>query len=281
MKVDLSFLIGATFPEGFKLNALRESAKPVKGKAVIAKGVVPEMDALPALLEKGVGTIDVTYSHEFYKELSTVNSDLFPKPLKVSSVAELQKELRFISFANENSRYHREVLSCMEVYDSAGSVLIECNEKISFERMDELKERFIKGEYIAYRYSEHKIIVLVNLRPVGEDFVRRFMVNAGITNNLIKELKSSPFINIISKLEAKRDILIVDEPERLEKIYKDNHVRLIIIGDAMTAEYRSALVAVKKYDPYARFMLANKINPANVPKFLLEAELNYARDNWL
>ncbi len=233
------------------------------------------------LLQKNrVNRMDVKFSRRLLAALHTLKPNDFLLPTQVTSPADFLQEIRFIDFANQHSRYQRQVVSCMEEDGANGEVILRYNEPIDLKKWNRIRANWPEGRPIAFRHSEHKILLFLNLRLIAKADTPRFTHNIKIVETLAYKLHAYPEFTNLTKLSFERDILIVDDPEVLLDVYRRSDVRLILIGDGIDTTFRDALIRIKKYDPYARFMLAKNVDPKDEGVFLLAVEGNYTRDNW-
>lgn len=247
---------------------------------ILKKGETLHDTALAFLKKNRVATIDTLFTRPLLQALQKLDPTHFQMPHQVLSPGEFSQELRFIDFANRHSRYQRTLLSAMEVEGKDGGVLLHFNEPIDLPRWGTLKLKWPTSTPVAFRYSEHKILLFLNLRMKNGEETKRFLHNVRIVETLSQHMDAyREFINL-SRLTFSRDVVVVDEPEKLLEVYRESDVRLILVGDGIDPDFREALVRIKKFDPYARFMLAKNTDPAEEAVFLLSVEGNYSRDNW-
>ncbi len=271
------------------IKSLPEKDFPVVSKEVLVPGfdkvIIPAnarvtKESLDFLHKNRVSRVEIKFTRSLLATLNRINPSQYKLPNQVFSAEEFLKELKFIHFANQHSRYQRHMHSSMEVEDSSGKLLLRFEDALDLKKWQEVSKAWPKGLPIAFRYSEHKIILFLNLRVKGENVQKRFSHNLKIIDLLTHRMHEfREFINL-NKLNFEEDVLIVDEPDKILDIYTQSDVRLILIGDGIEPDFRKALVDIKKYDPYARFMLAQSLNPDEEEAFLLSVEGNYTRDNW-
>lgn len=258
----------------------RDVRIPGLSQAVLGKGEKITAAALEFLRKNRVAVVDAAFGRSLLETMHRIDPVHFPLPHQVLSPEDFSQEVRFIEFANRHSRYQRQLISTMEVEGPDGEVLLHYNERLDHGRWGILRRQWPKSVPLAFRYSEFKILLFLNLRLHGGDAHKRFLHNVRIVETLSRRMHEfREFINL-SKLSFERDVLIVDEPEKLLEVYQESDVRLTLVGDGIEPDFREALVRIKKFDPYARFMLAKTIDPADEAVFLLAVEGNYSRDNW-
>lgn len=230
--------------------------------------------------ENKVGSVDIRLDRTLLKSLHDIDSVKFRLPTKVLTLEEFITEHHYIEFANNHSQKRRTLISAMEYYLPSGEKIISYNEVISSACLDILKTKLTPKTLIAFRYSEHKVAILVDLALDTNHFREKFKLNSEIVYSLTQDLGSISELGSLSQLSIKEDIIIIDDPTRALESYSNNEVRLLVIGGIHLNEaYRAALVEIKKFDPYARFMLVKE--GATGGEFLLNVEINYLRDNWL
>ncbi|HBE04041.1 MAG TPA: hypothetical protein DC049_16435 [Spirochaetia bacterium] len=184
---------------------------------------------------------------------------------------------------NKTSGRKRTVFHCGELYKNAEegnyNIQLAWNEEITAEKWNSLKRTIPRTSRIAYRFNEYKIIILVDLRPAGDDYIKRFYKNSDLVTTLVNRKKGSN-IRISPDFNRLTDVVTVEDPSRLLAVYQESCARLVIVGDALSEIYQKALAEVKRYDRYARFMLAVNIDQAKIDYFLSQIKLNYHRNNW-
>jgi hypothetical protein len=282
MFLDVSLLeeIYDSFREKDLPLVVREVVAPGFKESVFKAGEPITREKLDFLHKNRINRLEVFFSRPLLAALNQYKPSQYKLPNQVFSRDEFVQELKFIHFANRHSRYQRHLLSSMEITDSQGNFILRYDEALDLKKWQAIGRSWPTGVPIAFRYSEHKILLFLNLKIRGDKVQSRFAHNLKIIDLLTQRMQEfREFINL-SKLNFEEDVVIVDEPEKLMDTYSQSDVRLILIGDGIEPEFRQALVNIKKYDPYARFMLAQSANPDEEEAFLLSVEGNYTRDNW-
>ena len=72
----------------------------------------------------------------------------------------------------------------------------------------------------------------------------------------------------------------MSDPAELLKTYSEENARLIVLGDQMNESYKAALLEVKKYDRFARFMIATDIDPDQCEILLAKIKKAYNTDKY-
>jgi len=283
MLVAIKNLQTAAEDAAIHLTAAADTVISGNEKPLFRAGEIADAEKLSLLEINKITEIDVILTKELLRGLNRINPSQYKLPVKVLDIDELEKEISFIEFANARSRLSRRLLSCCEWYRVRENVrerVIDYNQEINRNSLEKI--RFESGDscYVAVRYSEFKVAVLVDFRPAGDDFSDRFRMNTNIVYALTQNLSTISELRNLSLLNVRDDIYIIDDPGDLYDVYLSGSIRLIVIGRALSAEYRDALVKIKKYDPYARFMLVKHAPKDGDGQFLLNVEMNYIRDNW-
>lgn len=249
-------------------------------RLVFEKGVKLSLQDIRHLASYEFTEVEVRFSRELLQNLHLYNPQRFPHPVKVMTSEDLVQELKYLDFVNKYSRHRRSLHSCMEVYDEEDNVLLGFNTRLTLEKWHEIEDQWPEKTPFAGRTSDSAILCLLNNNPMGSGSRRRFDLNFRLVKTLFEDLDKVPELNNLSKIKPESDIHIVCEPDQLKKKYKKENIRLIIVGEGFDDVFREALVDIKRYDPYARFMLAKRFPDAERLKFLWAVELNYGRDNW-
>ncbi len=241
------------------------------------------VDYVKPLKEAGISEINIIYTEALYSKLVTINSLKYRKPSGKLTFVEIDKIFEDYKEINKKSKRQRYLISCTEQYvrDKYGRVLpiMRFGENMNYERWQELKTKIDKKKSIFFRYSEYGIIVFVDLRPGGDDYLKRFYKNSDLVTSLVGR-KSTDQIVIAPDFIGSADVICVDNPENLMPEYSNGRWRLIIVGDNLSKDYADALQMVKNYDRYVRFMMATNIDLAKKEDFISTVKESYNKDNW-
>ncbi len=189
-------------------------------------------------------------------------------------------------FINKNSGRKRHLICCEDILNpptrfqtSENRLLLEYDTALDAKKLLSVKHMFDSNEKISVRFSECGIIIFVDMRA-GDGFLERFYKNSDLVTSLIGQRQDPERIIISPDIHLLYDIITVDDPGKLLTIYKQTHSRLIIIGEVPDDEYKTALMQVKDFDPYARFLVATNIDQANINDFLTQVRAAYRQDHF-
>ncbi|MFW5890929.1 MAG: hypothetical protein ACOCUI_01795, partial [bacterium] len=195
----------------------------------------------------------------------------------------IDKILNEYKEVNKRSKRKRYLISCTEQYvrDKFGRInpVLKFGENLTYERWQEVKTKIDKKKPLYYRLSENGIIVFVDLRPGGEDYLKRFYKNSDLVTSLVGR-KSTDKIVIAPDFIGSTDVISVDDPEKLLPEYSNGQWKLIIVGDTLSKDYAEALQMVKNYDRYVRFMMATNIDLTKKEEFIRRVRDAYNSNNW-
>ncbi len=235
------------------------------------------------LKDADIYEINVLYTEALYSKLILLNSLKYRRPYGKKSFIEIDKILTEYNEINKKSKRKRYLISCSEQYmrNNSGRIIpiLKFKDNLTYDRWQEVKPRLDKKKSIYFRYSENGIIVFVDLRPGGEDYLNRFYKNSDLVTSLVGR-KSTDKIVIAPDFLGSADVISVDDPKKLLPEYSNGNWRLIIVGDTLSKEYAEALQMVKNYDRYARFMMATNIDLTRKEDFIQKVKNQYTKDNW-
>ncbi len=233
------------------------------------------------LLDAKVESIELRYDTKLVVALIKTFPVKYRRPYGKIDFFKMDKVLQVLKKINRKSQRQRHVILLNELYagDNDREILFESGEKLTYDKWNSIKPKIDKKETFFYRYKECGIIVFVDLRPGGENFLNRFYKNSDLVTSLVGH-RHDDNVSISSDFIREYDVFTVDEPEKLLEVYKESNARLIIVGDVLSDEYKKALFSVKGYDTYARFMLATNIDQKNREQFLVQVAKSYHADNY-
>lgn len=235
------------------------------------------------LREAKINSFSIYFTDLLYKGLISTNPMKFRKPFSRGNYIEIDKillEFKDISGKTKRKRY---LISCSEKYvkDGRGRFFpaLKFGEPINYKRWQEIKPQINLQQPINFRYSENGIIVFVDLRPGGDDYLQRFYKNSDLVTSLVGR-KQTDKVTIAPDFIGSIDVITVDDPKNLLKEYSNGNWKLIIVGDTLSKDYATALAQVKNYDRYVRFIMATNINLSKKEAFLKQVKQAYNKDNW-
>lgn len=251
---------------------------------MIARAKTPvTKDVADAVVKHGAEAADIVYTPEVLAALNRVNPAVYRRPYAVETLQNIEKIIAALERTAENSERKRMLIAAEEIYAPGKSEpLIAFGEPVTADRIAAVKQSAATPKTIAYRPSEVGIIVLIDLRPRGDDYLKRFYKNSDLVTTLVGRKNDAASRIVISPdMHAATDVHVIDNCEELVAAYRDTNARLVMVGEALSPEYKRALGEIKKYDRFARFMLAVNIDHTQTNEFLRQVALNYHRDPWL
>ena len=238
---------------------------------------------IPMLEAAGVKEIEVVYVERVLGQLIKTFPEQYRFPYGSFNYMEMDKFMNALNYVNQRSKRERYIVSAADVYvDPAArslQVIIEFGEKIDWKKWNAVKTRLPKNVKFPYRLSESGIIIFVDMRPQGADYLQRFYKNSDLVTSIVGR-KSATTISVAPDFNRVTDVWTVDEPAKLVETYTATHAKLVIIGDALSEEYKKALMLLKGMDKYARFMLATNIDQSKIDDFLKMVKDSYNQDGW-
>ena len=232
-------------------------------------------------LKKKIAAIEIIFDSSTAELFGDTYPRLFKRAHRTDTLAAITKKVNHLREINRYSHIDRSLICCQEVRGPSGKTLLNYDHKITSNKLKTLANHFGSNSYLKYRFSEYKIIVYVNLATSGASFKERFCFNSDLLMQVLDlspHYSRYPALSNLAKLNAEKDILVVDDAEKLVYNYTNSQVRLIVVGDGLEGPFRESLIKVKKLDPYARFMLTDSDALEREEQFLLNLEANYNRD---
>ena len=254
---------------------------PGEPEPILSKGSSFTLETLERMRRRRVQQAPVQFSRQLLKHLHEVDPAHYPLPQAVESLEDFSKRLKAIDFANRRSRYRRNLFLMDEPEDAQGNPLLAFGSAIPFADWPRLRAAWPGNWPVAFRYSEHKILVYLNLSIRSRESRHSLQQQIAILKALHDGLNTRREYVNLKNLSFYRDVLIVEDPDKLVATYEREDVRLILVASEVVGKYRDALVVLKRFDPYARFFLPGKLDPENADIFLLAVESNYTRDNYM
>ena len=248
-------------------------------KRLYAKKSVLDIRALQKVHHAKISSLSIILHPSLLRILHSLNPSRFRLANEMCSAKALVSKIHLLNMANKQSIIQRSLVSCTEILDIPNRPLLQYGQILKKKDLEAVIQTKGESEKIAYAYSDYKIALYVNLLPRGKDFRSRFLRNTEIIQTLIKRHNTVKALHHLNKLHVEEDFFMADEPEMLINLYKENNIRLIMVGPGTEGKFRDMLIHIKRIDPFARFMLTSPLDPKQYKKFLLEVELNYSRDN--
>lgn len=240
-------------------------------------------DKVSEFSDIGVKEINLLYTTLLYNSLCNYCPESFRLPSALKTFYEIDKIINTYDRINKISKRKRSISLLFELYNHEGkryNPVLQYNEPIDFQKWNSVKKRIRKDAKIPILYNEIGIIVFVDLMKKGNDYINRFQKNADLCSLVAQRKGDYTDFNFSPDFNTMTDIWTVNDPVRLLETYINNKVRLIIIGDKVNEAYKAELLKVKKYDRYARFMVATNINPAHCKPLLMGIKKAYNTNNY-
>jgi len=246
------------------------------------KGKVIPKEQIYEIKKQGVPEIDLYYTRPLYEYLCTFCPDHFRIPSAVKTFIEIDKIINTFEAINRTTKRKRTISILKEIYDRTNDLdpLIKYNEVLDFRKWNLLKRDIKKDSNLPILYNEIGIIIFVDLTRKTGNYIDRFKKNADLCALLTLRKSDCSEIQICPEFNAMTDIWAVNEPNKLFDTYVEKNPRLIILGDTIDDKYKAALLEVKRYDKYARFIVINDINPSETKTLLEKIKKIYNTDNF-
>ena len=275
MNISLSLLKKVLADSQLEIVCAADIIPEGKKKKLLKAGSRMDAKVLTDSEAAGIMEVPVRLDYQLLKPLC-VHDQSFRSPYGVGHLPRLRERLALLETCNSRSKKRRTLHSAAEVYLTDVEPVFSFNQEITAKMLDRIPVKEQAALRVAYRYSELKILVLLDMRPNGADYSKRFYRNTELISALMG--KKRPHSVVISPdLIPASDVHTVEDPKKLLSRYQETNARLIIVGDALIPEYTRALVEVKTFDPFARFMLAAKIDLTDLAAFLQTVSSNYHR----
>jgi hypothetical protein len=247
-----------------------------------AKGKVIPKDQILEVKQQGVKEIDLYYTHSLNEYLCTFCPDHFRVPAAVKTFIEIDKIINTFEAINRTTKRKRSISILKEIYDRANDLdpIIRYNEALDFRKWNLLKRDIKKDSNIPILFNEIGIIIFVDLTRKRGNYIDKFKKNADLCALLTLRKSDNYEFQICPEFNAMIDIWAVNDPNKLLETYIEKSPRLIIVGDTIDEKYKSALIEIKRYDKYARFVVVNDIDPAGSKNLLEKIKKIYNTDSF-
>ncbi|MBN2039774.1 MAG: hypothetical protein JW864_07020 [Spirochaetes bacterium] len=246
---------------------------------------IPE-EKIESFRNNGVEYIDLKFSNSLYRMLVIYRPDRYKEPSTVKSFIEIDKIINTFESLNKMSKRKRYISFMYELYNKNDKYtpLFRFNEPIDYRKWNLIKRHIKKDTRLPILYNEIGIIVFVDLTNNNNgksgNYIERFKKNVDLCSILTQRKTDNVNFKISSEFNRLTDIWTVNEPERLLDTYIERNAKLIVIGDKINDAYKSALLNVKKYDKYARYIVATDINPNDTNELLINIKRAYHMNNY-
>lgn len=233
--------------------------------------------------KKGIKEIDLLFSNLLYKSLTYHCKEHFRNPSAIKTFIEIDKIINTYENINKVSKRKRSISFMYELYSikDENTPIVRFNEEINYQRWNSIKRFIKKNSKLPILYNEIGIIVFVDLSFNGDDnYIERFKKNADICSLLAQCKIDNTNFKFSSDFNSMTDIWAVNDPEELLNVYIEKKPRLIVVGEKINEIYKNALLEIKRYDKFARIIVATDINPTHRKSLLQKIKKAYNADNY-
>ncbi len=280
-----------TCPDDFVFTPIEDVEVKQQYKTTVRlwqKGSKIPQENIFKLKKEGIREIDLLFSNAIYKMLNVLNPQKYKDPYALKDFIEIDKIINTFKKINRLSKRQRHISFLYEMYnlnDNGFNPVIRFNEMIDDEKWNYIKTKLSKSKKnvkFPILFNEIGIIILVDLTMQSDsNYIDRFKKNADLCSIIVQKKADNPNFFISSEFNELTDVWTVNDPRRLIDTYIEKNARLIIVGDVMNQYYKSAIMQVKNYDKFARFLIVNKINPNDPMELLKDIKRAYHMDNFI
>lgn len=250
---------------------------------IIRRGSPFTLDQLQLLEKCQVKEINMVFNEKLYAYLINLFPYKYRVPNRALTFFELDRYLSAYQKLNVISGRKRYLISCEEVtlrsIDGKLETILEFGQDLFYEHWNQIKTKLNKHRKFNVRLSEHGIICFVDLRPGGDDYIKRFYRNSDLITLLVGR-KSTDKMVVAPDFIGSEDVISVDDPNKLLSTYKESNAKLIILGDTLDDEYRNALLEVRSWDKFARFLMITNVDLTKKDDFIATVARSYEQDVW-
>ncbi len=274
-------------PEDFDFIPIQDISSKTNIK-IWSKGERIPDEKMSEFKDQGIKQIDLLFSNTLYKMLIIYCPERYKEASAVKSFIEIDKIITKFDQLNKICQRQRYISFMSEAYSTKPDIfdpVFRFNEPINFQKWNSIKPYIKKDIKLPILYNEIGIIVFVDLTCSNHsdsthDYVERFKKNVDLCSILTQRKPDNENFQISPEFNIMTDIWTVNEPGKLLETYIDKNARLIVVGDKINDEYKSALLNIKKYDKYARYIVATDINPDDANGLLHNIKRAYHMDNY-
>lgn len=239
-------------------------------------------DKLMPMQKKGVKSIEIKFSNLLYKSLVNHCPESYRNPYTNKNFIEVDKVINTFDRINKISKRQRSFSFMYELYDEIEEeFIIKFGEPVDFAKWNSIKRKIKKDSQLPILFNERGIILFVDLsQKSDEGFVERFKKNADLCTILTQRKHDYQNFTFSPDFNTLTDIWAVNEPGKLLESYTESNAKLIVVGDKINDSYKEALLQVKKYDRFARFIVSTNINTEDCLPLLKSVKEAYNKDNY-
>jgi hypothetical protein len=230
----------------------------------------------------GIKEIDVIFSERLYAKLITNFPAFYRLPIGRKNLIELDRVIDALESTNASSKKKRNIVSLNEIYRKTPNGMYEpvlfYGEKLHFKRWNDIKFAISRTAGIDFRYDECGIIIFFILNASDPLYAQKFMKYTDLISMIVESRSAG--VTISQDFFPEVDVYTVNDKSQLLKVYNETHAALIIIGEDLNEEYKSALNQVKAYDRFARMMVIKNPDPAYKVDILNKIKSVYGQKVW-
>ena len=229
--------------------------------------------------------IEILFNDILYEYLNHALPAVYRKPYTKKPFIEVDRLLENLQQVNTLSGRQRYITIVGDIYgfdskEGRKVILFSHGEPVDFKKWNSVKRDMDKNKIISFRNGEVPIIVFVNLvRENKSGYVESFRKNTDLISILVSQRPDHQFLPSNDFIPTE-DVISVTSPEELLDIYKTSNARLIIIGENIDGDYKTALMNVRSYDKFVRMMVVPGIDHRNRDHFHKQVQLVYNSDRW-
>ena len=239
---------------------------------------------IPALKKEGVKEINLKFSNLLYKSLTYHCPEYFKNPSAILTFMQIDKIITTYEKINRISKRKRYISFMYELYGSEGYLeepVVKFAEQMDVTKWNFIKRKIKKDAQLPILYSEIGIIVLVDLtQKTDENYIERFKKNTDLCTTLAQRKADNSNFIFSPEFNTITDIWAVNDTDELLDTYIKSNAKLIILGDKINERYKAALLEIKKYDRFARFIITTSIDANDCNSLLAGVKKAYNKDNY-
>jgi hypothetical protein len=249
----------------------------------ISKGMKFNTSHYDALKQAKVSEIDVIFSEKLFAKLVTNFGGIYRQPEGKKNVIELDRLIDTLETANAVTKRKRTIISLTEQYkkNSLGGFdpILNFGERLSIQRWNQVKVNLARNAMIEYRLDEGGILIFFLLNSSDPQYSQKFMQFTELVTLIVESKKAG--VTVYADFNAETDVYSCNNKLDLLKTYNESRASLIIIGEDMNEEYKSALSQLKSYDRYAKMMMIKSPDPTQKVAILNQVKNVYGKKLWL
>lgn len=248
----------------------------------LTQGMQYDPSQYDLFLSSGVKEIDVVYNERLCAKLIHTYPGVYRQPVGRKSMIELDRLIDELESANAVSKRKRYVVALNEIYKKNSSgvqeAVVEYGERLHFKRWNDIKFVLNRNTILDYRIDEGGILIFFLLSSSDPQYAQKFMRYTDLVSMIVESKNAG--VDIAPDFNPETDVHTVTDRLKLLEVYNDTRASLIIVGEELNEEYKTALAQVKSFDRYVRLMLIK--NPEGQQKMEILAKIKavYGQKLW-